>query len=298
MHKIALEEPYADFIAARKSLDTKVAYAGELGRLRDATKIEPYAINDTELTAYFTALMKKGLADVTLNRVKASFFKFYRFLQTAKTSKYHRSDDPSLPLREISLKGHKANPKALTKEQREQVLKSLIWEGEKCDIHQMQISLAVFITFKTGLRRMEVAKLRWKDIDLKKKKFFSLRKGAKEFTGNISETLLEKLKEYQLFTGSIDTEWVFFNRANPSKHLSRGSIYDFFVVIRKRCGFGPDVRFSTHSGRHIFCTELFENDVADQVAIKMSGHESIEMFKKYCRIQDEEVKAEFNRAIK
>lgn len=241
--------------------------------------------------------MEKGLADITLNNVKAAFFKFYRFLQTAKTSKYHRSDDPSLPLREISLKGHKANPKALTPDQREKVLKSLIWEGEKCDIHQMQISLAVLIAFKTGLRRMEIAKLRWKDIDLQKKKFFSLRKGAKEFTGNISEILLEKLKEYQLFTSSIETEWLFFNRENPKKHLIPRSIADFFKVIKKRCGFPKEVKFTTHVGRHVFCTTLWEKGVPDMEAIKMTGHESVGMYGRYCLIPDEEVKKQFNKAI-
>lgn len=299
MNPICNELPYKTFIDLKKSSDTKANYASDLGALRDWMRKndkgkEVFEITRADLLEYFMAVQKRGVSDMSVKRYTTSIKSFFKFLESDDKSIYYREKDPTKILDQLSLKSSKTRRRALDPSQREVVLDKLIWDDT---IREWQVSLAVFIAFKTGLRRFEIAKLAWKDINLATNKLFVLGKGSKEAVLNITPELHDKLADYKLLTSKIDTKWVFFNRETPEVHLDKTNIARCFRIVKKRCGFSEDIKFSTHDGRRIFCTILFEKGVKPEIGKKASRHDSVDMLLRYVRIDDELVQGEVNRAI-
>lgn len=303
MNPIESQEPYASFLATKTEM-TRLTYVGVLSLVRKHLGKEVHQASEKELIGFFLDDRAKGIKVTTQQTRKAALCSFFKHLAITKK----RVSNPMLVVCEEikTTNKDKTVRKALTPAQREQVYNCLIWDG---GIHDYQMSLAILFGFKVGLRRFEIAKVRRDDIDFQEEELTVIGKGAKKATVPLSKIMLEKLKDFFALVDKtgIDSPWVFYQsdchvgpfkgHTDPSKHFSKFTIGYWFKLIGKRAGLGEDVLFSSHDGRRIFCSTLHEKKVDDLTAIKMSRHESVDMFKKYVRIDKDKVKGELNRAI-
>lgn len=303
MNSIINQQPYQDFLAP-KTEETRITYARILAMIRKHLGKEVHQASENELIAFFLDLRARGIKSTTQHTYKATLCSFFKHLAISKK----RVSNPMLFVtQEVKVSNKdKTVRKALTPVQREQVLNCLNWQGT---LHDWQMSLAIGFGFKVGFRRFEIAKIEWKDIDFEKEEITVLGKGAKRAIVPLSKFMIGKLKDFRMLVdkAGIDTRWVFFcsdygygplkEEADPSKHFSKFTIGRWFKIIGKRAGLGEKVLFSSHDGRRIFCTTLHEKHVDDLIAIKMSRHEDVKVYKGYVRIDEDKIKGELNRAI-
>lgn len=302
MHKIINQSPYKEFLAP-KTEETRITYARILAMVRKRLGKEVNKAGEKELIGFFLNLRARGVKVTTQGTYKACLCSFFKHLATNKK----RVSNPMLVVcEEIKTKNKdKTVRKALTLAQRQQVYDCLIWGG----IHDYQMSLAILFGFKVGLRRFEIAKVQWDDIDFQEEELTVIGKGAKKATVPLSKMMIEKLKDFRMLVdkAGIDTRWVFYKsdcgtgpskgQVDPSKHLTKFSVWYWFHQIGKRAGLPKDAHFSTHSGRRVFCTTLHEKGVDDLTAIKLTRHEDVGVYNGYVRIDKEPVKKALNSAV-
>lgn len=282
-----------EFIQDKLSDDTRKNYSGDLRRMAGIIGKPVINCNADELKGYIMACRDKGLSPVTIGRYKATLASYFKWLVTNR----HIENDPSLLARTLQTgKKSKINPKALDDKNKQKVLDSLVWDG---GIHEYQISLAILFGFELGFRKMEIAKAEWSHIKWDEREIFVCGKGKKEATVNISKNLLQRLKDYRALTdyNKIDTRWIFYKKDNPIKHHCKDNVYKWYKIINKRCGFAKDLKFSTHSGRHQYCTTINDAGIAPLTAIKMTRHESVDMLRRYTRIEDKKVKDDYDKVF-
>lgn len=292
---LADNEIYAAFLASKDSEETKGSYARNLVTARRFLGKEVYEATEDELIAFFVDCRKRGLKVSTLQTYKCTLSTFFKHLKAKKKIK----DNPmEIVCEEIKTKNRdKTIRKALTIQEREKVYKSLNWEG---GLHEYQISLAILFGCKMGLRRFEIAKVQWEDLDLEAGTMTVLGKGNKKVDGlPMSQTLIDKLKDYKILVdkAGIDSRWVFHKPGHEIHHMSKESVYEWYQLIKKRCGFPADFHFGVHQGRRVFCTSLHEAKIDTLTAIKLSRHEDGKTFQGYVRIDQDKVSDALHKAI-
>jgi site-specific recombinase XerD len=126
------------------------------------------------------------------------------------------------------------------------------------------------LTYSSGLRVSETARLRLTDIDSKRMMVrITQGKGGKDRYSILSQTALEQLRQY--WRRYRPKEWL-FEGANKEDHISTNSIQLLFYAARKRAGITKPV--SIHSLRHSFATHLIESGTSLHHVQMLLGHRS------------------------
>lgn len=122
----------------------------------------------------------------------------------------------------------------------------------------------------TGIRRTELAKLQWRDIDFEVgcvRLRASTTKNGKDATLALNESVLIVLKSYKSQQGAIKLSDVVFD-VIPSVPVLKGDL--------KRCGIAYQDEFGRfadfHALRHTFCTMLASSGVSQRVAQSLMRH--------------------------
>lgn len=156
----------------------------------------------------------------------------------------------------------------MTPEQTESLLKTL--DNWPCK----ETAVFVKFAFYTGLRRGELFKLKWSDVDLERG-FITLRnpKGGKTVTLPISEEAIETLK-----TLPLQGEYVF-----PGKDGNqRVEFHMPWQRIKKAAGLPDDFRF--HGLRHNFASHLVSNGVGLEVVKELMTHKDMVTTQRYAHL--------------
>jgi integrase/recombinase XerD len=112
----------------------------------------------------------------------------------------------------------------------------------------------LMITYSSGLRASETARLKLTDIDSKRMMVrISQGKGGKDRYSILSQTTLEHLRHY--WKKYRPTEWL-FNGAKKDDHISTHSIQLLFYAAKKRAGITKPA--SVHTLRHSFAAHRIE----------------------------------------
>ncbi|MFA5618602.1 MAG: site-specific integrase [Syntrophorhabdaceae bacterium] len=128
----------------------------------------------------------------------------------------------------------------------------------------------MMITYSSGLRVSETAKLRLTDIDSKRMTVrVSQGKGGKDRYSILSETALEHLRRY--WKKYHPTEWLFAG-AKGEGHISLSTIQQVFKQAKKRAGITKPA--SIHTLRHSFATHLIEAGTSLHHVQLLLGHRS------------------------
>ncbi len=128
----------------------------------------------------------------------------------------------------------------------------------------------LMITYSSGLRASETARLKIIDIDSKRMTVrISQGKGGKDRYSILSQKTLEYLRQY--WRQYHPTEWL-FNGAKKDDHISTHSIQLMFYAARKRAGITKPA--SVHTLRHSFATHLIEAGTSLHHVQLLLGHRS------------------------
>jgi site-specific recombinase XerD len=151
----------------------------------------------------------------------------------------------------------------------------------------------VTFTLLTGMRRGEVANLKWTDVDLTRKlahvhstpTFRS--KWGKQRMIPLNEWIVQRLSE-RFSKNSSEYVFTFEGTKVAESYLS----HKFTDYVRAA---GLQKKLHFHSLRHTFATWLVQDGVSIYEIQKLLGHSSIEMTQVYSHLQSEQLHATVNR---
>jgi site-specific recombinase XerD len=127
----------------------------------------------------------------------------------------------------------------------------------------------LMITYSSGLRISEAARLRISDIDSKRMMVrIQQGKGGKDRYSILSQTALECLRQY--WRKYRPKDWLF--EGNKDAHISISSIHQIFHAAKKRAGITKPA--SVHTLRHSFATHLIEAGTSLHHVQLLLGHSS------------------------
>ena len=297
INHIGLESPYKEYLDLRKTEATRVTYTAAMGYARKKIGKEL-----TECTKFDFELFFKELGDARKSVSHCQILKsclngFFKH----EISHDHRTGNPMELVmdKKFGVKSG-AHPKALNVEQREKVLSVLKWDGT---LLEQKMALSILFGFREGFRRFEIAKCCWKDIEWDGNRIRVWGKGrtgedpdyvtlSPELRGRLTAYLSNVKKE------GIDSPWIFFHPDDPSRHLKKESVGDWYKKIGKLAGFDKSVVFSSHVGRHIFCTTLNEGGIDPVDAIKMSRHKDTSLYvTRYVKVEAKRIENKFLSVI-
>ena len=128
----------------------------------------------------------------------------------------------------------------------------------------------LMITYSSGLRVNETARLKLTDIDSKRMTVkVSDGKGSKDRYSILSQTTLECLRQY--WKKYRPAEWLFEGQ-KKDRHIAMSSIQQLFQKARKCVGITKPV--SVHTLRHSFATHLIEAGTSLHHVQLLLGHRS------------------------
>jgi len=128
----------------------------------------------------------------------------------------------------------------------------------------------LMMTYSSGLRASETARLKLTDIDSKRMTVkVSDGKGGKDRYSILSKTTLESLRQY--WRKYRPTAWLFEGQ-KKNAHITVHSIQLMFYAAKKRAGITKPV--SVHTLRHSFATHLIEAGTSLHHVQLLLGHRS------------------------
>jgi site-specific recombinase XerD len=128
----------------------------------------------------------------------------------------------------------------------------------------------LMMTYSSGLRASETARLKLTDIDSKRMTVkVNDGKGGKDRYSILSKTTLEHLRQY--WRKYRPTEWLFEGQ-KKDEHITVHSIQLMFYAAKKRAGITKPV--SVHTLRHSFATHLIEAGTSLHHVQLLLGHRS------------------------
>jgi integrase len=289
MNPLLTMSPYKEYFSylntrkAHATPTTVEGYASDYRKFHELMGVYLHEAQEADLLKYFE-LRGASVSGSTLARNKGGIKPFMDWLDAT----HRRPDNPGKVLKLIAPSKNETKPHALKLDQIEVLLSHLKWDS----LHEFQISLWITGAMETGLRKMEMNRLKWDDIDLKKETMKSLRKGHKHWSGPLPGGFKENLLKYKklLESSGIESPWVFFNlKGDHQAHIQRSTPWMWSQELKKRCGWGDEIQFHPHTCRHILCTKLAKSGMPDRIAILLTGHASSAVYNKvYVRTEDEE----------
>jgi site-specific recombinase XerD len=128
----------------------------------------------------------------------------------------------------------------------------------------------LMITYSSGLRASETARLKITDIDSKRMMVrITQGKGGKDRYSILSQTTLEHLRQY--WKKYRPQEWL-FPGAKEKDHISINSIQQLFYKAKRQAGITKPA--SVHTLRHSFATHLIEAGTSLHHVQLLLGHRS------------------------
>ena len=280
-----LKEPYAKILNARTVVKTKEAYANDFIRFdKFLAGADPVKVDGLGLQKFIQSMIEQKYAARTIARQMSTLSLLYESLVGDNVI---QNDPTKFAFKIFDIEPSKRKPKALTKEQRQHLKACLRWDTTQ----HIKISLSVSIGLYTGLRRAEIWKLQWKDIDFKNETLYTIGKGNKEATLPIPKPLMDLFNKYNL----RDEKYVIGNIS----YSNTGHWHE--VIVKKWCGWGKEVKYSCHVLRHSFVTELAEQTdppIPPHIIQALARHSSFNTTQNYLKIEDSVLKSAMNGAFK
>jgi integrase len=140
----------------------------------------------------------------------------------------------------------------------------------------------ILIALYTGLRRGEILRLRWLDVDFQKRVLTVQKSKTKSGTGrkvNLNSVLIDALLAMRK---QEQGEWIF---TSPKRYQTPGErerhIGDVKNAFRRAVHLAAIAPITFHHLRHTFCTRLSEAGVPLAVIQDLAGHASVTMTRRY-----------------
>jgi len=225
------------------------------------SEIKPEIIED-----YTKERLATGIKECSVNRELSCLRKIFNV-----AIDWDRAKDN--PLRKVKFFSEKENlrERVLTDDE-----EKLLFEASSSHIRPI-----LMVALYTGMRKGEIFRLRWKNVDLEKREIKSVEsKSGRGRTLPINSTLFEVLSALKRQNGR--TEFVF---TNPETGKPYVDIKKAFKGAWRRAGI-KDLRF--HDLRHTFASRLVKKGVDLIIVKELMGHVSVITTQRYTHSQAKE----------
>jgi integrase/recombinase XerD len=246
------DQMLADLQLSGATQRTQETYLREAGTLAKYFNRSPAELGENELKEYMLYLMKE-------RHLSAGTFRFYvaalKFLYRTTLKREWAVEKIRYPRAKRKL------PVVLDLSEVESLFAAT---------PNLKHKAILMITYSSGLRASETARLKITDIDSKRMMVrVTQGKGGKDRYSILSQTTLEHLRQY--WRKYHPTEWL-FNGAEKNDPLSTNSIQQLFYKAKKRAGITKPA--SVHTLRHSFATHLIEAGTSLHHVQLLLGHRS------------------------
>lgn len=197
------------------------------------------------------------------NPLKTSVFKLYLKKYTSKATKDHVSNKPQK---------HSINGSEITK------LLEVAGDG----LRAMRDQAVIFLGTKQGLRRSEIAALKWTDITADSTGYILTVRGSKNgktdkiklFEGvyNSLIALKKEYSRYNIFSDHVIVSLAYNSLGDP---LTPDSINKIVKTLAKKAQITNYQEITAHDLRHTFAVELYRSGVKLNTISKMLRHQDI-----------------------
>jgi site-specific recombinase XerD len=159
------------------------------------------------------------------------------------------------------------------------------------------LAIAALMLF-SGLRSREVLTLELKDVDLLSEEVRVTGKGDRDRVLPLAPYVRWALRSYlERERPQSRSAALFLNLKGPGRgrQMTPVGLRELFRYHRRRSG----VRAANpHRLRHTFATDMVREGMSLPVLKRLLGHSSIEMTLRYVNLSSEDVRAEFERAVR
>lgn len=168
--------------------------------------------------------------------------------------------------------------KGLPKPESREVINLLIQHTTNLK-HRVMLELM----YDTGLRRAEVTRLKWRDIDLVNGELrINQSKGRKDRLVGLGKIVIQHLLD--LKNNSEEQEYVIWSQQRKGNHISDRTVGAILKNVSKKAGLNYVVR--PHQLRHSFATHSLEEGTDIRVIQELLGHSSPKTTMVYTKVTD------------
>jgi integrase len=232
---------------------------------------------------------KRGCSAISTNTYWRAVRTFFAFRESREgiLNPFHGVAMPKFPV---------PLPKARSADECRRILLSAANYPWLTDFQRVRAVALLGIIIYAGLRRGEVVRLLYSDVDFKDRTLRIVkgkgRYGGTDRTAYVNDDLRDILAAY--LRERERERFVcpeFFASLTTRQGLSVGQFIRIARSVRKASGIG----FSLHSLRHSFVTLLLQSDVKLHVARDLAGHTDIATTAGYLRVWDDELRREIQK---
>jgi integrase/recombinase XerD len=284
--KIGIEDFLTDFINQFISKQTKRAYIGDLGAFFEFLRSgnvqikEPQDIQGVHFQFYRDHLIENGYSSATLNRRLVAIRSFIKWAMAAKLLDHNPLDIVKLPQVQTE-----TPTLAFSDEEVVKMINAPDLNTPKGHMHR----LVMVMLFSLGLRRSELAMIKWQDL-YQERHHYVLKivgKGNKHRHLPIAPYVMEEIKNYLYSLSqhgiSLEIEDYLIQSLGKTKNnipMDGSTIYRIITRYAKECQIDKNV--SPHSCRATVISHLLDTQKTPirDVAI-FAGHSKITTTERY-----------------
>jgi integrase len=145
----------------------------------------------------------------------------------------------------------------------------------------------VKLAYHTGMRRSEIIKLEWGHLDLKEGVIRLRPEDTKTNEGRVVPLTREMLEMFKAMPRGLPGVRVFTREGKAIK--------DFRDAFEAACHRAGIKNFTFHDLRHTFNTNAYRAGVPIPTIMKITGHKTLTMFKRYTTITTEDLRAAMDK---
>ena len=248
--------------------------------LEQSDKRQIDLLDKQDLEAFIEHEQDRGLKPASLRLRVVCIRSFFQYLLEAEKI------GPQVLRRKIQIKLPKALPRAMDPVDVKRLLAA---------VHDVRDRALILVMLRTGLRIGEVLDLKVADVQMADRKLL-IYEGEKNHIGRVaclSADAYEALQQW-LFIRDPKIEIVFYSRRRRS--MAYTTARALFIQYLEKAGLSHK-RYTLHSLRHTFATELLNAGMRLECLQQLLGHSNLEMTLRYARLSDKTREEEYFKAM-
>lgn len=274
------------------SSHTEISYLTDLTQFqqfieKECGEFEPEQIDADLIRIWIAHLIEEGIKPRSVNRKLSAiktFFNYLNKIEAVKGNPAEKVRGPKTPKRLPAFVNHEEMVRIIDDEQ-----------AYPDNFEGQRDRFIIELFYMTGMRKSELIGLKNSDIDYYAKTVRVTGKRNKQRIIPLSDTTLEKLKNYvQLRDREVENKSPFLFVKKNGDPIYPKMIYN---IVRKHLDNIPTLsKKSPHVLRHSFATEMLNNGAEINAVKELLGHSSLASTEVYTHVTFEELKKVYHNA--